>query len=160
MKKIPADQLPKAFGERTRPVSGMSLEALKTTGQSFVSYGISKDETIEFPDNKDEIQVFEQKINPNRDATQRLLVVMRNGKPSYLSLGVLNRTDAQRVPTCDFCAEMAKYDNDYERVIALCGKKITCHETKNALFQKFDRATGNRIEGETVSRPTPVIEYA
>lgn len=156
--------VPAVFGEHTRPANPLTKDALKTTGMPFVTYGISVDEKIEFPDTEDDIVVKEQPIAQNRPATQRLLLVDRidkngNRKTSWLSLGILNRTDFHREPTCDFCAKMNDFENDWDRIMANLGKTITCKRTVTKDFQKFDRATGTRLEGQIDPRPTPVIEY-
>ncbi len=152
--------IPAIFGEHTRKANDLSIAQLKTTGQPFASYGIAVGETIEFPDTEDDVVAKEQPVRTGSTATQRLLLVNRNGKPSWLSLGILNRTDVNRKPTCKFCEEMNDLDSDYARILALLGKKITVKEMTNAEFQAFDRQTGTRIEGKTESRPTPVIVYA
>ena len=157
--------IPVVFGEHTRPTNIMTKEDLKTTGQPFASYGISVGEKVNFPDTEDDIVVKEQPVRPGSQAKQRLLLVDRidkngNRKPSWLSLGILNRTDAHREPTCEFCKSMNDYDSDLSRIQALLGKTVTVNEMVNKDFQAFDRATGTRIEGKTESRPTPVIVYA
>lgn len=159
MKKF--ENVPVVFGEHTRPTKSLSAEQLKTTGQPFASYGIAKGEVIEFPDSAADVIAREQPVragNPDGPA-QRLIAVLRNGKPSWLSLGILNRTDYNRQPTCDFCAEMNDKANDWDRIESLFGKKITCTGVVEKPFQKFDRATGTRIEGQSELRPTPVIDY-
>lgn len=157
--------IPAVFGEHTRKATEMTKDALKTTGQPFASYGINVGEVIDFPETEDDILVKEQPVRVGSTATQRLLLVNRidkNGvaKPSWLSLGVLNRTDAHREPTCKFCEEMNNLDSDYARIIALLGKKITANETVGKDFQAFDRQTGTRIDGKLDNRQTPVIVYA
>lgn len=156
--------IPALFGEHTRPGKEMSKEELKTTGQPFASSGIAVDEKIEFPDTENDIVVKEQPVAVGRNAVQRLLLVDRINKDGvrktgWVSLGILNRTDYHRNPTCDFCEQMNKLDSDWDRIIALLGKTITCKETVSKDFQKFDRATGTRLEGQYESRPTPVITY-
>lgn len=149
------------FGSRTRQPQPLSIETLKTTGETFVSYGINQGEVIEFPDNATEVVAVEQpiRVNDERSPKQRLIQVLRNGKYSWLSLGVLNRTDYNREPTCAFCAEMNELPNDLARIEHLYGKKITCTGKVEKPFQKFDRQTGARIEGQSEMRPTAVIEY-
>lgn len=157
-------KIPAIFGEHTRPATELKKEQLKTTGMPFATSGISVDESINFPDTEDDVVVKEQPIAVGRTATQRLLLVDRidkNGvrKPGWLSLGVLNRTDYNRKPTCDFCEKMNELDSDWDRIIALLGKTITCKQMVKKDFQKFDRDTGTRLDGQTVTRETPVIEY-
>lgn len=148
------------FGSRTRVPSPITADTLKTTGETFVSYGVQKGDVIEFPDSADEVVAVEQPIRPHSESKQRLLQVMKNGKYTWLSLGVLNRTDYNREPTCDFCREMVELPNDWARIEHLFGKKIKVVDMTSRPFQKFDRQTGARIEGESENRPTPVIEYA
>ena len=149
------------FGSRNRVPQPLNIETLKTTGENFVSYGINVGDVIEFPDNASEVVAVEQPIRANNPdgPKQRLIQVMRNGKYSWLSLGVLNRTDYNREPTCAFCAEMNELPNDYARIEALYGKKITVTTKVEKPFQKFDRQTGVRVDGQSENRPTPVIEY-
>ena len=147
------------FGSRNRVPSPINADTLKTTGETFVSYGVQKGDVIEFPDNADEVVAVEQPIRPGSQAKQRLLQVMKNGKYTWLSLGVLNRTDYNREPTCDFCKEMVDLPNDWARIEHLFGKKIKVTDMVQKPFQKFDRQTGTRIEGESENRPTPILEY-
>lgn len=147
------------FGSRTREPKPLNVETLKTTGESFISYGLSNGDVVEFPDNADEVVAVEQPIRQGFTATQRLLQVKKNGKYTWLSLGVLNRTDYNREPTCPFCGEMVELPNDWARIEHLFGKTIKVTGMVDKPFQAFDRDSGKRIEGKSESRPTPVIEY-
>lgn len=150
------------FQGRQRPATPLSVDTLRTTGESFVSYGIREGDVVEFPDNANEVIAVEQPIrsgNPD-GPKQRLIQVMKNGKYTWLSLGVLNRTDVNREGTCPFCKEMNELPNDLARIEALYGKKIKCIGMVEKDFQAFDRQTGARLEGQTTKRPTPIIEYA
>jgi len=157
MKK--SNEIIPVFGSRARQPEALSVETLKSTGESFVSYGINVGDVVEFPDSKDDIVAVEQPVRAGSTAKQRLLQVVKNGKYTWLSLGVLNRTDVHREPTCAFCAEMNELPNDLARIEALYGKKITVRAMVEKEFQAFDRATGTRLEGQTTKRQTPVIEY-
>ena len=151
--------IPQVFGSRTREPKPLSVDALHTTGETFISYGINVGDVIEFPDGPEDIEAREQPVIAGGTAMQRILLVSRNGEPSWLSLGVLNRTDFNRKPTCDFCAEMVELPNDYARIEHLFGKKITCKSMVKKPFQKFDRQTRTRLEGQSEERDTPIIEY-
>lgn len=163
MKKT--DKIPVVFGENARPSQQLSKEELHTTGTPFANYSISEGEVIDFPETEEDIVTRKQPVYAGGTAMQRLLMVDRIGKDgkarrSWLSLGVLNRLDAKNNPTCDFCAEMNQYECDWDRIIALLGKKITCKSSVTRPFQKFDPDTRQRLAGQTEDRPTPVIEYA
>ena len=149
------------FGSRNRVPAPINKNILQTTGETFISYGVSKGDVIEFPANENEVVAYEQPIRPNNPdgPKQRLLQVKKNDKYTWLSLGVLNRTDYNREPTCDFCKEMVDLPNDWARIEHLFGKKITVKDMVQKPFQKFDRQTGTRIDGESELRPTPVLEY-
>ena len=88
-----------------------------------------------------------------------LVVVLRNGKPDYLSLGSLRKQDVHNEYTCSFTKQMGEKNNDFERLSALCGKKITAVDVKTIKTQAFDRLTGERLEGQTRDQVVPIIEY-
>lgn len=155
--------IPALFGEHTRPGTVLTKDQLKTTGQPFVSSGIAIDEKVEFPDTEEDVVVKEQPVTVGGTGMQRLLLVDRINKdgvrkPGWLSLGILNRTDFDRNPTCKFCEDMNKLDSDWDRIFALLGKTITCTKMVKKDFQKFDRQTRQRLEGQRENRDTPVIE--
>lgn len=159
MKKI--KDLPSISGSNRRPANEVSnLQELKNSGIAFATYGIRKGDVIEFADNIDEVQAFQQPVRENGTAMQTLVVVTRNGKADYLSLGTLRKQDVDRNYTCNFTKEMGELNNDYERLLALVGRKITCNEMKTIKAQAFDRLTGERIEGQTVDQVVPIIEWA
>lgn len=160
MKKITENKLPTISGAGARkPVLVTNLADLKVSGVPFATYSIRKGDVIEFPDAEDDIQVFNQPVRANSSAMQSLVVVLRNGKPDYLSLGSLRKTDINNEYTCDFTKSMGELNNDYERLLALCGKKITATDTKSIKVQAFDRLTGERLEGQTRDQVVPIIEY-
>lgn len=159
MKKV--KDLPSISGSNRRPANEVSnLQELKNSGIAFATYGIRKGDTIEFADTMDDIQAFQQPVRENGTAMQTLVVVTRNGKTDYLSLGTLRKQDIDRQYTCDFTKEMGELNNDYERLQHLVGRKITCNETKTIKAQAFDRLTGERIDGETTDQVVPIIEWA
>lgn len=159
MKKV--KDLPSISGSNRRPANEVSnLQELKNSGIAFATYGIRKGDTIEFADTMDDIQAFQQPVRENGTAMQTLVVVTRNGKTDYLSLGTLRKQDIDRQYTCDFTKEMGELNNDYERLQHLVGRKITCNETKSIKTQAFDRLTGERIDGETTDQVVPIIEWA
>jgi hypothetical protein len=159
MKKV--KDLPSISGSNRRPANEVSnLQELKNSGIAFATYGIRKGDTIEFADTMEDIQAFQQPVRENGTAMQTLVVVTRNGKTDYLSLGTLRKQDVDRQYTCDFTKEMGELNNDYERLQHLVGRKITCNETKTIKAQAFDRLTGERIDGETTDQVVPIIEWA
>lgn len=160
MKKISENQLPSISGSMTRkPVPVTNLEDLKVSGVPFATYSVHKGDTIEFPDTIQDMQVFNQPVRANSTAMQSLVVVLRNNKPDYLSVGSLRKQDVNNEYTCEFTKQMGAYNNDYDRLTALCGKKITCNDVKTINVQAFDRLTGERLEGQTRTQVVPIIEY-
>lgn len=162
MKKISANNLPSISGAAQRkPVLVNNLSDLKTSGVPFATYSLRKGDVIEFPDTIEDVQAFTQPIRNNamNGPVQTLLVVLRNGKTDYLSLGSLRKQDVNREYTCNFTKEIGEMNNDYDRISHLCGKKITATEMKTIKVQAFDRLSGERLEGKTNDQVVPVIEY-
>lgn len=158
MKKV--KNLPTVSGANVRPVTAVNnLEALKTSGIAFATYGIREGDVVEFPDSLEEAQVFQQPVRSGSTAQQTLVVVERNGKTTYLSMGSLRKQDVNREFTCPFTKEIGEMNNDFERLAYLCGKKIKAVSSKTIKAQAFDRLTGERIEGQTVDQVVPIIEY-
>lgn len=158
MKKI--KNLPTISGANTRvPVQVNNLEALKTSGIAFATYGMREGDVVEFPDSLEEAQVFQQPVRNGSTAMQTLVVVTKNGKTSYLSMGTLRKQDVDRNFTCDFTKEIGEMNNDYDRLAHLCGKTIKATGSKKIQAQAFDRLTGERLENQTVEQTVPIIEY-
>ena len=160
MQKISVNSLPTISGAAARkPVAVTNLEDLKVSGVPFATYSMRKGDVVEFPDTINDVQVFNQPVRANGGPMQALLVVIRNGKPDYLSIGSLRKQDVNNQYTCKFTEDMGKYNNDYERLAALCGKKITAVDVKTIKVQAFDRLSGERLEGQTRDQVVPIIEY-
>lgn len=159
MKKI--NNLPTISGANLRVPSAVNnLEDLKTSGIAFATYSMRKGDVVEFPDNADEAQVFTQPVRTTGNGpVQALVVVLRNGKTDYLSIGSLRKSDINREPTCEFTKQMGELNNDFDRLNALFGKKIKAVDDKWIDVQDFDRLTGERIEGKTRKQLVPIIEY-
>lgn len=159
MKKV--NELPSISGSNRRPANEVSdLQDLKNSGIPFATYGIRPGDEIEFADTMEDVQAFQQPVRENGTAMQTLVVVTRNHKTDYLSLGTLRKQDAKGNYTCPFTQEIGSLDNDYERLTHLVGRKIKCVKTIPVDLQAFDRQTGERLEGQTVNRPVPFIEWA
>jgi len=159
MKKIDSNKLPPISGANQRPLRPVSSEALKTSGVPFATYGIRQGDVIEFPDTMNDVQSFEQEIRKNSGIFQNVIVVLRNNKPDYLSLGSLRKQDVNREYTCEFTKKMGEMNSDYDRIEALLGKKITAKSMRTIEVQAFDRLTNERLEGQTRTQVVPVIEY-
>lgn len=158
MIQIDFAQLPQLPQANVRPVRRVQPDEIKTTGVVFNTFGIRQGDVIEFPQYEG-IVVVEQAVRKGSTAMQYLVGVLRNGKPDYLSLGTLTRTDIDRVPTCEFTRQMGELNNNEERLQFLAGKKITCKETKTIKTQAFDRTTGERLDGQTRDVATPIITF-
>ena len=141
-----------------RPVNRVSKDEIKNTGVAFNTFGIQVGDTIEFP-SYDDVIVVSQPIRPNSEILQYLVGVLKNGKPNYLALGSLTRSDVNRQPSCEFTDQMAAMNNNEERLQSLAGKKITAKESKTIKVQKFD-TSGVRLEGQTREQNVPIITFA
>lgn len=156
MKKV--NELPVLSGEAQRPKTEVSLNDLKGYGNQLGGYTARVGDVINFPDTKDDVQAFIQPVRPGSTAVQRVIVVNRNGKPDYFSLGVLTRRDIHGEPAKNgFAKEMAQYDSDASRVEALCGKTIKCTAVEKIETYVFDNGVINREKTQQTN--VPVFEY-
>lgn len=159
MIQVNFNELPQLPQSDRRPVTRVSIDQIKTTGVVFATFGMQVGDVIEFPAYDDKLVVVSQPVRQGSTAMQYLVGVNRNGKPDYLSLGVLTRSDINRVPSCDFTKQMVEMNNNEERLQFLAGKKITCKETKTIKTQAFDQTTGIRLDGQTRDTVAPIITY-
>lgn len=156
MKKV--ENLPVLSGEAQRPKTAISLNDLKGYGNQLGGYSARPGDVIEFPDTKEDAQVFTQPVRNNGTAVQRLIVVNRNGKADYFSLGCLSRRDIHGQPANnDFAKAMDHYDSDESRVLALIGKTIKCTGIDQVETYVFDNGVINR--DKTTKSNVPVFEY-
>lgn len=154
------------FAEKTRPVRRVSLGELQWRNDSVTvkgGYNVALNESIVFPDRAEDFEVFLQPVSFNSDLCQTHISVLRNGRPSYVSLGCLYRMKgigAYSQYTCEFGRRLGKMDDDLERVLLLVGNRIRCDKTEEGLFEKRNPATGKVIlPRETYVSKYPVIEY-
>lgn len=160
MKKV--TNLPVLSGENApgRAKSEVSIDALAGFGNAIGGYSAHIGDTIEFPDTVEDAQVFTQPVRENGTAVQRLIVVTRNGKVDYFSLGCLSRRDIHGEPANNpFAKEMNEYDSDKSRVLALIGKTIKCTGVDQIETYAFDRNTGLIDRTNTQKSNVPVFEY-
>lgn len=157
MKISEVKNLPKIAAPGGRVVAEVSPEFLKEKGVSVVTYGIAPNEVVEFPDTEADIQLFTRTVRPNSDAVETLLVVKRNGQDSYFSVAALRRMDYQGNFVGPVCKDLQKAENDYDRVVKTCGKKLTCKEMTKIKVRKFNNGVAT---DELTEREVPVLEYA
>ena len=55
------------------------------------------------------------------------------------------------------CKDLQKAENDYDRVVKTCGKKLTCKEMTKIKVRKFNNGVAT---DELTEREVPVLEYA
>lgn len=162
MKKILENELPVLSGENAegRAKVAVTLDALKGFGNAIGGYSARINDVIEFPDSEAEAQIFTQPVRPNSEAKQRLVVVLRNGHPSYFSLGCLSRRDKDGNPAKnDFAREMNDFDSDASRLAHLFGKKIRCKAIEQIETYVFDNQTMSVDRSKTTTQNVPVFEY-
>lgn len=164
MAKLNVKDLPSIMQRPGMEVTPVSLDEVKNTGVGLTQSGIAVGDVIEFEDRFEDMVITKQPIRAGSDRYNYRVLVSRNGKNAWLSLGTLTRryNDEQNgvTPTCKFTEEMNKMENNEERLRALAGKKIKGVSSKNLRYQKFDRQTGVMLEGQFEERATTLIEYA
>lgn len=127
-------------------VEMVAVNALANTGQGLVTFGLNVGETFEFPDSEADAQVAARTIREG--ATPEMLVLgLKNGKEAWLSIGNLRRRDHKMRPVHPVAEALNDAENDYARLQACFGKKITAMETvtfEEAIFENGTRTDGTR----------------
>ena len=140
-----------------RQVIEGSLKELEEKGVSLVTYGVNENDIFVFPETLDQIEIKKRQIRPNSTSYEMLLKVVRNGKGSWLSVGVLNRRDHKFQPVHPVAESLSSCENDAELVKAMLGKTIKGEKMVDFTRNKFDN--GVRLdEIETVK--TAYLVYA
>lgn len=141
------------------PVGGAinQVNSFEGRNEIFINYGVAEGDVIEFPP---------VSMLPNMRFLQHskslgvdipLLRVLRNGNPSYLAVGCLSTTDADRMPVDDFRREMLDYQDAESRVQHLCeiGARIRgVRKEKRNMTTFKDRKPDGSKEKDVV-----IIEY-
>lgn len=149
------DKMPKLPGQnRGLEPQEVKVEDLSNIGINGGAFGIREGEIIEFPN---EIHVVGQKISADKDANTAYYVgVLRDGKESYLSLGLLTRRDADGKPLGKFQQDMLAYPSAKEILESLKGKKI---KGGSPVTHKFAVFVNGVRQNETRERAIPEINY-
>lgn len=143
-----------------REVKTVNPENLNGIGIQGGAFALHVNDVIEFEDT-DKPLVVSQPVRKTPNSPVAYYVgCTRNGKPSWLGIGIFTRRDAEGKAIGEFQSQALNCPS-FKEVYAtmLAGKKITAKETATYKAAKFDDA-GNRVEGETISRNAPVIVYA
>lgn len=157
MKKIIT--LPVISGSSFRPpIRINNLEELKSLKTSYSTYGMYEGDIIVFPQDLGSATVFIQPVRENRNEMQTLILVLKNGKESYISIGTLCKQTVEGTFTCPFTKNVGELPNDYERLVYLCGKTIKDVRTKKIKVYARDRISGEVMKGIIIEQTVPVIE--
>ena len=128
---------PNILGEHKRPVTELvDLRELARYNTVFGSYGIAEGEEIIFPPRLEQMRVFIQDSSSDfPDEKMIHVIIERNGKSSYISLGALHLSDMGGMGyACHFSRLLDKFQNDYERLKFLVGKTIKSIGNKDIVF--------------------------
>ena len=151
------------FGESTRPAQRAKIGDLQWRNDSVLvkgGYNVSLNDSIVFPNRIEDFEIFLQPVSYNADQYQTHISVLKNGKPSYVSLGCLFRQDAFSQYTCEFGRRLGEMKDDLERVLLLVGNQIRCNKLKETVFWKRNSYDGKVIlPRERFSAKCPIIEY-
>ena len=155
------DAMPILPGQTSgREVKTVNPEDLKSIGIQSGAFAMHINDVVEF-ENTDKPLVISQPVrNTPNSPLAYYVACTRNGKPSWLGIGILTRRDVEGKPIGEFQANALNYPSFLDLYSSmLSGKKITAKDTVTYRAVKYD-AAGNRVEGETIFRTAPVIVYA
>ena len=146
--------LPGANQEGRAPKQ-VPADSLNTVGVSNTAFALYEGDVIKFPEGSP--LVVAQKIRNSADSPIAYYVaVERNGKPSWLGIGILTRRDANGQPLGKFQAKMINKPSFKEIYEELAGKTIKGGSSVAHKFSVFSQ-DGTRTD-ETRERLIPTIE--
>lgn len=170
----------KAFDAQNQPVLPLrgeqtlvpvTADKLKNSGLPFIGvFGLSeKGEVVEFYDfetykaNMDPM-VKAIKIRKNADAEAYYVACLRNNKPSWISLGSLQRTyrespESQPRRACELSEKLNNMDNNYTKLEYLANKAIRVVDIISGKVNQFT-PDGVRVADQYRDIRVPVIEIA
>lgn len=153
------DQMPLLPGQfNGREVSQVAASDLASVGANMGAFTMHLNDVIAF-DATDAPLVVKQPINDKDDSPMQYFVACtRNGNPSWLTVGILSRRDADGKAIGEF-QEKALLEPSFKEIYAhlLSGKTITCKSMVDKEFSVFK--DGVRTDARQ-TRKVPVIEYA
>ena len=157
----------KAFDAQNQPVLPLrgeqtlvpvTADKLKNSGLPFIGvFGLSeKGEVVEFYD-------FET-YKANMDTMAYYVACLRNNKPSWISLGSLQRTyrespESQPRRACELSEKLNNMDNNYTKLEYLANKAIRVADIISGKVNQFT-PDGVRVADQYRDIRVPVIEIA
>lgn len=146
--------------EWKKPTGGEAVTAASFEGKNeiFNNYGVAVGDVIAFPpvEMLDKMRFTQKSKSLGTDVS--LLRVYRNDKPSYLAVGCLSTTDANREPVDEFRREMLNYQDAEARIQYLCKKGAVIKGVRKE--KKAMTAFKDRKPNGSEEREVTIIEYA
>lgn len=150
--------MPYLPGQRDgRPVVQVSAEQLNEVGANGSAFSFHVGDVVKFEET-DTPLVVSQPVTKDSTRLQYLVACEKNGRKSWMGIGIFTRRDATGAPVGDF-QEKALKEPSFKEVYAalLSGKTLTCKSLVDKQFAVFK--DGERTD-ELQTRKVPVIEYA
>ena len=148
------EEIPALVGRGGAEVKDVDRNELKTSGTPFSGSGMAKGDVVEFPDTWDDVEVKKIQVRPNSNSWDYRILVLKNSRPNWLSIGYLCRTDKDRKAVHPVAEMLTKLHDNEEKIDALLGKTIVAGDVVEYQRQSFD-ADGRIQAGifETVTTP-------
>ena len=144
------NNVPSIFGSNVRKAVPVSLAELKDAGIAFVSYGLENGDEVEFPKDASQLEIREQPIRVGQSPLQYLILVLKNGKMDWVSLGSMCRVGLDKKNPSKFSQDLYDLQNHKARVESLFGRKIKVGAPNSIEVQEFDKE-GKIVQGGKVS---------
>lgn len=141
-------------GNDPRPVSAEKKDRVIAGGQFAPQVGAEYEFTVS--EDGTTAYAVEQDVIRNGQKTGFSTVnvsCMKNGKPSWLSLGILHRADNTFTPVHPVAKDLMAQGTIAGALSYLLNKKVKCVAIENKTFNKFG-------ENGTEERATPIFEWA
>lgn len=146
MKGFKEEELPALVGQNGARVEMIKVDDLKDAGTPFSGAGMAVGDIVEFPDSIEDAQIARTEIRKDSNRWDYRVAVLKNNKPAWVSIGYFNKLDKDNKPVHAVAAVLAPMHDHQERLVALCGKKITATETVAFEARKFDN-DGRLVSG-------------
>lgn len=152
------EEIPALVGRNGAEVKPVDRAELKQTGVPFSGAGMAKGDTVEMPDSWDDVDVRKVQVRQNSDSWDFRILVKKNGRPAWLSLGYLSKVDKDRKPIHPVAEALTALHDNEEKIEHMLGKTIIAGEPVSFEVARFN-ADGQVIADVFDTKTAPKLEF-
>lgn len=156
------EEIPALVARNGARVKEVNAEERKNMGVPFSGAGMIAGDVVEMPDTEADIKTQAIEVRPNTDRWDLRLLVKKNGKLDWISMGFLVRQnrneDGSTSPLHPVAEELCPLHDHDARIKAALGKTIIAGGNIEYVRQKFT-PDGVLVDGEFERRMSPKLEF-